>query len=158
MKAEVRPQELTVLSEYLNPAQRALFVGMSRSDQRHSLDLFYKLREAGEIDEALLQAALLHDVGKSLGRIGLWQRVAYVLLGKVSRRWRARFCAKPQRGWRHAFFVLAHHTQLGAEMARQAGCSEEVIALIREHQAPVTSIIPLPSQRKLRVLQAADDQ
>ncbi len=159
-RASVAPRELAALAEYLDPAQRALFAQMVVSDQRHSLDLFYILRGQGETDDALLQAALLHDAGKSQTRIHLWQRAVFVLMGKLSRRLRERFCASPCRNWRYAFFVLAHHTDLGAEMAQRAGCSDEVVALIRNHQRSITAqlSLPMPSQRKLRVLQAADNE
>jgi hypothetical protein len=156
-RAEVEQRELTGLSEYLDPAQRALFARMSVGDQRHCLDLFYALRERVGIDEPLLHAALLHDAGKSAARIHIWQRVAYVLLGKLSQRLRAKLCASPERGWRHPFYVLAHHTDLGADLAAQAGCSDEVVALIRCHQRPVNPVLPMLAQSRLLALQAADD-
>jgi hypothetical protein len=53
--------------------------------------------------------------------------------------------------------VLAHHTDLGADLALKAGCSSEVIGLIRSHQRPVTQVMPLPAQSRLLALQAADD-
>ncbi|TMC60250.1 MAG: HDIG domain-containing protein [Chloroflexi bacterium] len=157
--ASVDPRELLELAEYLDAAQRDLFRRMSTGDQRHSLNLFYRLRAQGETDDALLQAALLHDVGKSLVCIRTWQRVAHVLLGRVApRRWE-HFCLSPKRDWRYAFHVLAHHTELGAELARAAACNDEVIALIRNHQRPPSAplSLPAPAQRKLRALQAADE-
>ncbi len=159
LNASVEARELNELPEYLDAAQRALFRRMSASDQRHSLNLFRTLRERGETDDALLQAALLHDIGKSLARIRLWHRVAYVLLGRTLPRWRERFCRGSQRDWRYAFYVLAHHTELGAELARGAACNDEVVALIRNHQRPNAAQAPLPApaRRKLRVLQAADE-
>ena len=156
-RATVEPRELTGLSEYLDPAQRILFARMMVSDQRHCLDLFYSLRERMGTDGPLLQAALLHDVGKSVAPVRLWHRVVYVLLGRLSRGARAKLCARDDQGWRAPFFVLAHHTDLGADMALEAGCSAEVVALIRSHQRPVSPVMPLPVLSRLLALQSADD-
>ena len=157
LHAAVEPREMNALSEYLDPAQRTLFARMTVSDQRHCLDLFYSLREHMGADGPLLQAALLHDVGKSAAPVHLWHRVAFVLLGKLSPRARAKLCGRPGRGWRVPFFVLAHHTDLGADLARMAGCSTEVVALIRSHQRPVSPVTPQPVRSRLLALQAADD-
>jgi len=156
-RASVDAREVNALSEYLTAPQRDLFRRMSIGDQRHSLDMFYLLRERGETDETLLQAALLHDVGKAQAEIRLWQRVAYVLLGRLSPRARSRLCASPRRDWRYPFFVLAYHTELGAELASRAGSAADVVALIRNHQSPVGAQAPEPARRRLRVLQAADE-
>jgi hypothetical protein len=156
-RATVEPREMNGLSEYLDPAQRALFARMAVSDQRHCLDLFYSLRGRMGADGPLLQAALLHDAGKSAAPIHLWHRVAYVLLGKFSQRARAKLCARGDRRWRVPFFVLAHHTDVGADLALKAGCSGEVVALIRSHQRPVNPVMPLPEQSRMLALQAADD-
>ena len=156
-RATVEPREMNDLSEYLDPAKRALFSRMAVSDQRHCLDLFYSLRERMGADGPLLQAALLHDAGKSAAPIHLWHRVAFVLLGNLSPRARAKLCARGDRPWRVPFFVLAHHTDLGADLALKAGCSGEVVALIRSHQRPVNPVMSLPVQSRLLALQAADD-
>ena len=156
-RAAVEPREMYGLSEYLDPSQRALFARMTVSDQRHCLDMFYSLRERLGADGPLLQAALLHDSGKSAAPVRLWHRVVYVLLGRLSEPARSKLCAHGGRGWRAPFFVLAHHTDLGADLALKAGCSAEVVALIRSHQRPISPVMPLPSHRRLLALQSADD-
>ncbi|MBI1801478.1 MAG: hypothetical protein HYR71_07610 [Chloroflexi bacterium] len=158
LQAEVQSAERLILSEYLDAAQRALFERMAVSDQRHSLDLLYALRDAGESDESVLQAALLHDLGKADAPLRLLHRVIHVVAGKALPGAWAAFCASPRRDWRHPFYVLACHAELGAQKASQAGCSAEVVALIRHHQHPITAQVPPSLQRKLRVLQTADGE
>ena len=59
--------------------QQQLFARMSPNDRRHALAVVYTLRQAGHHNPALVQAALLHDVGKSAGQ-PLIHRVLIVLL------------------------------------------------------------------------------
>ena len=136
----LRDEALALLSE----GERALFASMTARDQQHCLDVHQRLHEDGHADHDLLVAALLHDAGK--GRIALWHRVAYVLsppalLDRVTE-------PGDGSGWRHALYRCQHHEQLGAELARQAGSSEHVIALIRGDDA---------ADPRLVALHAADD-
>ena len=115
----------------LTDRQRALFTTMTVRDQQHCLAVYQSLRDQGHSDVALLVAALLHDAGK--GRIALWHRVAYVLLDATSPRALDRV-ARPGdgAGWREALYRCRHHPALGAGLARDAGCSPDTVALIRE--------------------------
>jgi hypothetical protein len=66
----------TVLS---TPIQQRLFAGMPPNDQRHAVAVAGTLRQAGYRHLALMQAALLHDVAKSLSQ-PIIHRVIIVLL------------------------------------------------------------------------------
>lgn len=142
---------------YLSPAGLALFQAMPRYDRAHALAVFDALQEAGHGDPDLLAAALLHDAGKTVhpkGRLHLWHRVAAVLV----RVWQPGLLEQVGQdrpgSWRRAFFVQAHHAELSAELARQAGCSPRTAALIRHHEDPPdTSQDPV-----LAALQAADSR
>jgi len=152
----VRSDELAVVDEYLTPLQRALFRRQSRYDQRHSLDVFFDLRAQGETNEDLLQAALLHDVGKE--RLWLGVRVAVVLLEAFypeGLRWLAR---RERWGpWRNPFFIHRAHPLRGAILAQAAGCSPTTVALIRRHQEPLAGNPDIdPLAPLLARLQAAD--
>ena len=146
MVARVGADEHDRIWERLAPAQAALFERMSRSDQRHCLDVYYTLVRAGYDQEDLLCAALLHDVGKAApvdeGSAGSWRmtivhRVAIVLLQgfkPVGPRWLARLAADG-RGWKAPFAVHARHAQVGAAWAAKAGCAPAAVALIRVHHS-----------------------
>ena len=114
----------------LHEPERRLFESMTLHDQRHCLEVYRRLRADGNEDRDLLVGALLHDVGK--GRVALWHRVAFVLLqawtpGLLDR------LAKPGdgAGYRQALYRCQHHGELGGQLAREAGCSDTVVALIR---------------------------
>lgn len=141
----VRTAEVEGAARYLEPAQMALFRRMPRCDQRHGLDVFATLWAAGERDEALLAAALLHDVGKAGGGLTLWHRVAVVLLGHRVDRW-----AGDGRGWRAPLAVHVQHAEMGARRAAAVGCAPDMVDLIRRHHDPA------PDDRRTAALQWAD--
>jgi len=117
----------------LPPALFALFAAMPPEDRRHALAVLADLEARGESAPPLLQAALLHDVGKARAGVGLAHRVARVLLARPCPplwRWLA---ARPT-GWRRPFWVLANHAARGAVWAETAGASPDVAGLIRHHE------------------------
>lgn len=147
--ARVSPGERTIVRDVLSPAQAALFWRMARCDQRHGLDVYQALRGDGCQDEALLAAALLHDVGKAAARLTIAHRVAVVLIERALPGWLAR-CAGEGQGWRAPFAVHVQHPQIGAAWAQAAGSSSDTVMLIREHHANA------PQDRRLVALQEAD--
>jgi hypothetical protein len=162
--ARVRADEYELIQDRLSPAQAALFMRMMRSDQRHCLDVYYTLIQAGYQDDDLLRAALLHDAGKSAPaaksapagtlaagpgtaggstevevgqRMTVFHRVAVVLmqaLPGIGSRWLVRLAADG-RGWKAPFAAHVCHAEVSAEWAAAAGCSAAVVNLIRGHHA-----------------------
>ena len=161
--ARVHPDEVAALATILTPEQMALFRCVDRIDQRHSLDVMNTLRQAGHDDRALLQAALLHDAGKSvltdrpavgdgpLQRLTVWHRTAVVLMQRNTPGWLARLAADG-RGWKRPFALHVRHAQNSAELARRTGSTPEVVAAIRGHHEPE------PNDRRAALLRWADEQ
>ncbi len=168
LTARTRDHEVEMAARILTPASFDLFRTMSAQDQRHGLDVCAALRWAGHADPRLLAAALLHDVGKAAARLPAWQRAIIVLMERFAPRWLARLSrwerfdgpsalAPPPlpRDWRCPFVVHAHHPEIGARWACEAGCSPLTVALIRRHHdPPETGSAP---DRFLAALQAADN-
>jgi hypothetical protein len=132
----LREPDDTPAREQLSPAAYALFRHMAPYDRAHALRVFRWLQAHRVTDPALLQAALLHDVGKSAGpeRIPLLYRGPIVLARRAPRLWEwlARERRRPDP--RRPFFLYAIHAARGAELAGAAGCTPKVVELIATHQ------------------------
>jgi putative nucleotidyltransferase with HDIG domain len=128
---------------------------MPRHDRRHALNVFRTLQRRGHRDSDLMTAALLHDAGKTASRAGvsrLRNRVAIVLLRALRPGLLERLGRDRAKGWRRPFWIQEHHADLGAELAREAGCSPIVVDLIRRHEDPASRA----EEPLLFALQAAD--
>jgi hypothetical protein len=163
-------EDTELVQTYLpQPQQQALLGAMPPNDQRHAVAVARTLKSAGHTHLALMQAALLHDVGKSMGQPILY-RVMIVLfeafwpaalerLGHVN---------APANGvlieaeinkiswWRRPFVIHARHPQLGADWATEAGCLELASQLILYHQEKPAEQFTTEEAQLLAALQWAD--
>jgi hypothetical protein len=136
--------EIEHVRSVLNPAQFNLFFQLQPGEQSHSLAVFDKLSAAGECDPDLLVASLLHDTGKILYPLRLWER-AWIVLGKalfpqLSKKWAVGDLKdlKKISFWKRAFVVAEQHPQWGADLAAPANSSSLAVSLIRRHQQTIT--------------------
>jgi exopolyphosphatase/pppGpp-phosphohydrolase len=160
LRGATDPRDLERARSVLTPAQVALFSGMQSSEQAHAVSVYHQLVAQGETSSDLLAAALLHDVGKSLSPLRLWERVLIVLarafLPAQSRRW-GNLPGQEIRGWRRAFVVAEQHPTWGATLAAEGGASPRLVALIRQHQEPASNEADPETRCLLSKLQAVDD-
>jgi hypothetical protein len=163
--------EALVTSVLTTPAQQHLFTRMSPNDQRHALAVLRTLQAAGCDQRALLQAALLHDVAKSMGQ-PIIHRVLIVLfkafwpaaLERLSE-WpqsvpnNSSFILHPSSfpNWRRPFVIHAHHAAIGAAWAEEAGCEPLAVKLIARHQEMLIGEPGEEEEKLLAALQWADD-
>jgi hypothetical protein len=177
IQGELRPDDLMLIKSFLpSLPQQQLFKRMSPNDQRHALAVARTLQEAGHHQLPLIQAALLHDVGKSIGQ-PIIHRVLIVLfeafwpaalekLANPAHFWQTGEALAPDQirvidaysWWRRPFVVHAYHPIIGAIWAKEAGCDPAAVSLILKHQDILTEDNPpdSPQKKMLAALQWAD--
>jgi hypothetical protein len=156
LKPEKQVSNEAVL-KYLSASQLILFRRMQPSEQYHACQVLEDLQKAGQSNPNLLAAALLHDVGKILSPLSLFDRIAIVigthLFPLAAKRWGQGMA----RGWRRAFVVAACHAEWGADLVQQAGASPITTELVRRHTDPPIKRPVSHLERLLVLLQMADD-
>lgn len=149
-------------AEGLSPAERDLFLSMSRYDLAHSLAVARKLDD----DPLLRRAALLHDAGKLRSELDLGTRWMYTFLeiflpsrlrrlgreveGMARGRGILELTYSLPKGWRRGLFVQLHHGEIAAELLRRAGSDAELVHLVERHQRE-------PRDERSRRLREVDD-
>ena len=134
LAARRRPPDPAPAQQALPEPLFALFGRMPAEDRRHALAVMALLVSRGEADAALLQAALLHDVGKAEAGVRLHHRVSRVLLRGTARSlWR--WLAASPTGWRRPYWVMSNHPARGAVWVETQGGDADVVALIRYHES-----------------------
>ncbi|MBE2222556.1 MAG: HD domain-containing protein [Anaerolineae bacterium] len=155
---------LTEVQAILSDAEFDLFLRFDRGEQWHSYQVMRTLQEAGHTQPELLQAALLHDVGKTRSPLSVWDRSLIVVMKQVLPGKTAVWGQNPTHGWQRPFVVKAQHPEWGAEMAEAAGSRALVVDLIRRHQDDLSETavaetgVTAEENELLRLLQWADNQ
>jgi hypothetical protein len=157
--------DLNLAAHYLNMSQLALFRRMPHLEQVHALDVLRSILSVPLPPDAddralddLAAAALLHDCGKSLHRVRIWQKTLPVLVKAASPDLYIKLSGRSPKHhvWR-AFAVKAHHPAWGAAMAAHANTSARTLWLIEHHQDDRILHVKHPDSALLAALQLADD-
>ncbi|GAB4497014.1 MAG: hypothetical protein OHK0052_07890 [Anaerolineales bacterium] len=127
-------QDLEEVRALLAPPQAELFLKMQPAEQTHALRVLRFLQQQGQQHPNLLCAALLHDVGKILYPLALWQRVWIVLAQTFLPSRAHQWAQNPRNAWQKALQVAEKHPEWGAHLAAESGCESLTIQLILRHQ------------------------
>lgn len=155
---ELSDAQLAEIQAILSDSEFALFLQFDRGEQWHSYQVMQTLQEAGHVQPDLLQAALLHDVGKTRLPLSVWDRSLIVLMQKMMPGKTAVWGKNSADGWKRPFVVKEQHPEWGAEMVEAAGSSALVVSLVRRHQDDLVETDTSTGDKLLRLLQWADDQ
>lgn len=151
--------DLALAQDYLSSCEFAAFRGLSRSEQLHSLNVLRAVTDADpKAPRVMRAAALLHDVGKSRWRLGLWQKTLAVLALSIAPGLSQQLSREETpSSWRIPFIVRRHHPKWGGEILRECGSDRELIWLVEHHQAEANAYRAHPGYALLKRLQAADN-
>ena len=159
--APLSAEDKQEVQRWLSDSALSLFDTMSDADQQHSLRVCRGLQAQGCVEHDMLAAALLHDVGKAQGRVPFWTRPVIVLGKLCAPRLLARVIVPWSRMtpdvtiaeedvmnrslpmishshsmWRRALSYAWWHAEIGADLAANAGLSEQAVLYIRTHHQP----------------------
>lgn len=157
-------EELQIARKILSPTLWDLFTTLQPGEQAHSLNILCELQRLGESDSELLIAALLHDTGKSVRPLRLWERIWIVIHKRFFRSENSfQTTLAPEQVldlpfWRQPLAVAAFHPAWGARMASERGASDLVVELIAAHQDQMPFAAGTRAARFLTVLQSVDDE
>jgi hypothetical protein len=128
--------EVAYVRDLLNEKQAALYFSLVTYEQRHALNVCQTLVKGGfGNDLDLLQAALLHDLGKrdpQTGRyVPVWGKCANVVLEALGGPELVARLARPNpQSWRYVFYLQTGHEERSASLALIAGSSKKVADLV----------------------------
>lgn len=157
MTARWRPVEDELAASVLPTPLFALFLSMSRNDRQHHLRVYKSLIGQGHNHPALLQAALLHDVGKTRYRFNVLDRIWVAIIKTLFPQQFERWGSGEAKGWQRAIVISAQHPHWGAEMVASAGGDPLAVELIKHHQDSITADMTTELRELLPILKAADD-
>ncbi|MBN1535855.1 MAG: HD domain-containing protein [Anaerolineales bacterium] len=155
--------DMELVRSILPSEQWQLFKKMSPAEQVHCIKTARCLIKKEHRQPDLLAAALLHDVGKTVYPLRLWERVWLVIGNTFFPKWTARwrretdFAALNENYWQRVFVVFHRHAGWGADLAKQAGASPLCVNLIRRHQDEISMDANSMEDRLLFYLQEADN-
>lgn len=147
---------------WLSDREVVLLRRMSNNDRRHALVVARGVEEAlarpgapqpaSEELRAVMAAALLHDVGKTVAGLGTYGRVVATLSGLVADDYAEAW--QQTSGFTRRVGLYLRYTELGAELLEINEAHPWVVAWSREHHGPEESwSIPVELGR---ILAAAD--
>ncbi|NLL51256.1 MAG: hypothetical protein GX248_00955 [Peptococcaceae bacterium] len=146
--ARIDPKEYLWVKRILPEKEYRLFLQQALPDRRHALDVAREIEENSERITAihgktaycnLLHAALLHDCGKSVAPLRIWQRIFIVIINTLPARCIQKLSScSPILG--QTITLHQQHPYLGKKLAALAGCEDQVLSLIENHHSPTTGL------------------
>jgi len=145
----------------LDIKEKALFDTLPDYEKKHAVEVARRMLNAHHKDphldqKVLAKAGLLNDVAKAAVKLSIFAKAAMAAIKRISPSLYDRLSSKGMadgspRLYRK-FFVYKHHGEIGAEMLRRIGASDEVLTCVEAHDA-----MKFMDDRYLKILNDADN-
>lgn len=143
-------------NKYLNSKELELFRKLKKAEQIHSIRVLKRVIILSD-SENLAKAALLHDVGKILYPLMLWQKSLHVITKSFLPNLFKRLSTQTQVNfWNKPFIVSRMHPKWGAEILQEIGTQSEVLWFVENHAEIISDILDESKFNQLKILQEAD--
>lgn len=121
-----------LLNGYLEEKEKQIFMKLPRHEKKHAIDTAYTMKNFNlqKDRDILIKAALLHDIGKIGGSIGLIKKSILVLADKFFPNFSHKLSLKL-----NMFNIYYNHPALGAKILEDIGTDVRVILLVRNHHS-----------------------
>jgi putative nucleotidyltransferase with HDIG domain len=121
-----------LINNNLNLLEKELFLRLPHHEKLHAVNTAYTIKKlCGDINcDVLVKAALLHDIGKVNGKIGIIKKSVLVLMNRFLPKISYLLSSKLKM-----FYIYYNHPEIGAKLLRKANTDEQVIKLVEYHQS-----------------------
>lgn len=123
------------VKKYLNKEELLLFDKLKVNDKHHcirvckdAISFNEKLKEDEKLEEVKLgRAALLHDIGKGILHLSLFDKSIIVILDKITKGKIRRYKNNKKIN------IYYNHPKEGYEILKSKGYSKEILEVVRDH-------------------------
>jgi len=149
--------QLEKVSQILEPDQFGLFLQLQKSEQVHAIQIMKEIEIKGFEDRDYLKAALLHDIGKIVHPLKIWERVIAVICRWINSDCLDDLSDKDLKGWKRGLVIAKKHPEWGAEMLSGTDASNELVEIIRKHHEGDLEINDPKAKEFLTLFKSIDD-
>ena len=146
------------VKQILDPDQFGLFMQLHKSEQIHAFLIFEEIEKLEVANTDHLKIALLHDIGKIVHPLSIYEKVMIVVWKKIYPQGIDDLKESDLKGWKRGLVIAKKHPEWGADLISNTSVSKDVVDIIRYHHTDeVDEQLNSKSKKFLSVLKSFDD-
>ena len=138
--------------------QFILFRKLQNSEKAHAFQVMQDVQANGFSESYYLKATLLHDVGKIVYSMNVWERSLAVIFRFTLKKVHKNMQVENEKWWMRGSIVAEKHPEWGAELLLKTDLPSEIIEIVKSHHLPN---VDLENKRHIefhKILQTIDEK